>query len=156
PIELEGVAAVPPVWHPLLDVLAHSVELTWRDPEPGVREWFRGKIIDEVHPAPAAPQLVSCANTHAEVVEALRWVRELLVSGRARPEEIAIAAASPHSWDEFFLVLTNTSEFPVHFSHGVPALSTREGQACAALAEILLNGISQDRVRRFLGHVRGV
>lgn len=90
PIELEGITAVPPVWRPLLNVLANTVELTWRDPDPALREWFRGKIIDQVHPAPAAPQLISCANPHAEVVESLRWVRELLGSGRARPEEIAI------------------------------------------------------------------
>lgn len=155
-VELQGVTTMAPVWRPLIDALAETVELSWCEPEPGAPEWFRGKIIEQIHSAPPSPQLVSCANPHAEVVEALRWVRELLASGQARPEEIAIAAASPHSWDEHFLVLADTAELPVHFSHGVPALSTREGQACAALADILLNGISQDRVRRFLGHVRGI
>ena len=36
----------------------------------------------------------------------------------------------------------------MHFAHGRRALSTRDGQAAAALADILLQGLSQDRVRR--------
>jgi hypothetical protein len=31
----------------------------------------------------------------------------------------------------------------------------REGQACAALADVLLNGLSQDRVRRLFGRAAG-
>jgi RecB family exonuclease len=85
----------------------------------------------------------------------MRWVRELLASSRARPEEIAIAASSTETWDDYFLVLAAGAGLPLHFSHGLPALSTREGQACAALADILLNGLSQDRLRRFLGHAAG-
>jgi hypothetical protein len=147
-VELDGVMQVPPVWRPLLAALADTTELTWRAAAAADRGWFRVEIIEAALGAPAPPELVSCANPHAEVVEALRWLRQLLASGRARPEEIAIAAASPQGWDEPFLVLARTAGLPLHFSHGVPALSTREGQACAALADTLLNGISQDRIRR--------
>jgi len=156
PIELEGRVEVAPVWRPLLDALADSADLSWRAP-PGTsnHRWFRGKLLEvEIPPAPT-PELASCANPNAEAVEALRWMRELLASGKARPEEIAITAASPQACDDHFLVLTHTAGLPLHFSHGVPALSTRDGQACAALADTLLNGISQDRVRRLLGYATG-
>jgi len=154
-IQLEGVTYVAPVWRPLLDALADVVELRWRPAARGEWAWFRGKIIDETAPGPAPIELVSCANLQAEVVETLRWVRELLASGRARPEEIAIAAPATEPWDEHFLVLAGTAGLPIHFSHGVSALSTREGQACAALADTLLKGLSQDRIRRLLGHAIG-
>ena len=48
------------------------------------------------------------------------------------------------------LVLTRTAGLPVHFTHGVAALESADGQACAALADVLLRGISQVRVRRLL------
>ncbi|MQX80027.1 hypothetical protein [Sinorhizobium medicae] len=38
----------------------------------------------------------------------------------------------------------------VHFSHGVPALSTADGQTCAAHADILGNGLTQERVWRLI------
>jgi hypothetical protein len=154
-VELDGVLQVPPVWRPLLAALADSTKLSWRAPAAGDRGWFRGEIIEAALEASSPRSLVSCANPHAEVVEALRWLRELLASGRTRPEEIAIAAAAPQGWDEPFLVLARTAGLPLHFSHGVPALSTRDGQACAALADTLLNGISQDRIRRLLGYGTG-
>jgi hypothetical protein len=50
------------------------------------------------------------------------------------------------------LVLAHDSDLPIYFSHGRPALSTWEGQGCAALAEVLINGLSQDRIRRVLRH----
>jgi hypothetical protein len=37
----------------------------------------------------------------------------------------------------------------------VPVLASREGQACAALADVLLNGLGQDRLRRLFGHAAG-
>jgi RecB family exonuclease len=37
----------------------------------------------------------------------------------------------------------------------VTALSSREGQACGALADVLLGGLSQDRIRRLFGHAAG-
>jgi hypothetical protein len=154
-VELDRVIQVPSVWRPLLVALADATELSWRAPVAGDRGWFRGEITEAALEAPGPPELVSCANPHAEVVEALRWLRELLASGRARPEEIAIAAAVPQGWDGPFLVLARTAGLPLHFSHGIPALSTREGQACAALADTLLNGISQDRIRRLLAYGTG-
>lgn len=150
-IELDGLINVAPVWQPLLQALGKIVELSWRDPGPTHCGWFPGEMTSAA-PSASGAEIVSCADPHAEVVESLRWVRELLVTGRARPEEIAISATSTEPWDEHFFVLAASAELPVHFSHGVPALSAREGQACAALADVLLNGLSQDRVRRLLAH----
>jgi hypothetical protein len=67
-----------------------------------------------------------------------------------KAEEIAIAATSTHDWDDHFLSYSGNAGLPLHFSHGVPSLSTPEGQACAALADILASGLSQERVWRLI------
>lgn len=154
-VEIDRLAAIAPVWRPLLASLAKSVPLTWRNPGTADTSWFPGQVIISDREPPADLSIVSCTNPRAEVVEALRWMRELIASGRAHPEEIAICATSTEDWDEHFLVLVADADLPVHFSHGVPVLASREGQACAALADVLLNGLSQDRIRRLFGHATG-
>jgi RecB family exonuclease len=154
-VELDGVVRVAAVWRPLLKALAQRVPLRWRGPGTVGIAWFDGEVDADPPPVAAAPDVVSCATPRAEVVEALRWTRELISSGRARPREIAICATATEDWDDHMLVLAADSGLPVHFSHGVPALASREGQACAALADLLLNGLSQDRVRRLCGHAAG-
>ena len=96
-----------------------------------------------------------CADPRAEVVEALRWARELLSRGNVSALDIAITAASPSAFDEHMLVLASQAGIPIHFSHGIPALSSWEGQSCAALADVLGNGLSQERVRRLMRHCIG-
>jgi hypothetical protein len=56
------------------------------------------------------------------------------------------------AFDEHMLVLASQAGIPIHFCHGVPALSSWEGQSCAALADVLGNGLSQERVRRLMRH----
>jgi hypothetical protein len=155
-VELLGVVRVAPVWRPLLNALAREVRLTWRDPGTDDVAWFSGEVEarDDV-PHRMSPEIVSCAAPRAEVVEALRWLRALVSSGAARPEDVAICATATEEWDNDMLVLAADAALPVHFSHGVPALASYEGQACAALADVLLNGLNQDRVRRLFGHSRG-
>jgi hypothetical protein len=155
PVEVDRVVHIAPVWRPLLEVLCRTLHVTWRNPGAIDVGWFSGKMEMDARLAPATPEIVSCANPRAEVVEALRWTRELIASGRARPEEIAICATATDDWDEQVLALATDAGLPLHFSHGVPALASREGQACAALADVLLNGLSQERVRRLVGHARG-
>jgi hypothetical protein len=46
------------------------------------------------------------------------------------------------------LALRRETNLPVHFVHGVKAITGRDGQATAALAELLVKGLSQERVRR--------
>lgn len=149
PIELDRVIGIAPVWRRLLQALAKEVELTWRNPGTDEHAWFPGEIIADDTLSSPVMTAVSCADPRAEIIEALRWARELLAGG-AKPEEIAICAPSPDLWDEHMLVLSRDAGLPVHFSHGTPALAGRDGQACAALADILLNGLRQHRVRRLL------
>ena len=154
-VELDCLVSIAPVWRPLLQALVEKVDLSWRNPGTTDIGWFPGKVITDQCPAAATMAIVSCTNPRAEVVEALRWMRELVATRRARPEEIAICATATEDWDEHFLVLAAHADLPLHFSHGVPALASREGQACGALADVLLNGLSQDRIRRLFGHAAG-
>ena len=96
----------------------------------------------------------SCASPRHEALEALRWARELIASGRARPEEIAIAAASPEEWDDHFLALSDMSGLDLHFVHGRKVLTTPDGQLAAAIAEVLLRGFSHTRMVRLASLLR--
>lgn len=154
-VELDRVVRVAAVWRPLLLALAPQVPLAWRNPGDPNAAWFTGELTSDARPMPASLDIVSCASPRAEAVEALRWMRDLIASGRARPHEIAVCATATEDWDNHMLVLAADAGLPLHFSHGVPALASREGQACAALADVLLNGLSQDRVRRLFGHAAG-
>src|SRR5262249_50335371 len=62
---------------------------------------------------------------------------------------------APGSWDEHFLALAAGTGLRIHFTHGIPALSVRDGQRCAAVADILTRGLSEQRVRRFLALCAG-
>lgn len=149
-LEIHGLTDLDPCWRPLLFALADSVTVTWLARAKLVPEWLEGTRISVVRVAAeaAATNVFSCASERHEAVEALRWARRLIAEGRARPEEIAIAAADPRPYDDILLALRNESNLPLAFASGVPALSTRSGQAAAALADILVNGISQARLRR--------
>jgi hypothetical protein len=151
PVTLRGLAWIAPVWRPLIDCLGSVVKMTWVAPAAADTAWFHGEVVPVAGSKEGkTPELVSCADPHHEVVEALRWVRELVTDGRAKPNEIAIAAAAPEEWDEHFLALAPEAGLRLHFSHGVPALSTRDGQRCAALADVLLRGLGESRIRRLI------
>jgi hypothetical protein len=146
-ITVHDVPNIKAVWRPLIRALCEVVPVRWIGSQQSQRDWFSGEI--ETRPLGAASLLSAdlCADPRSEVREALRWARALVADGKASPDEIAISAASPAAWDDAFLVLSREAGLPVHFTHGIPALATREGQACAALADILLRGLSQERVR---------
>lgn len=146
-VTIQGVPDVKPVWRPLIAALGDVVPVRWIASRHSGRSWFSGEI--ETRP-PGAASLLSvdlCADPRSEVREALRWARMLVTTERVPPDQIAISSASPTAWDDAFLVLSREAGLPVHFTHGIPALATREGQTCAALADILLRGLSQERVR---------
>lgn len=150
PVEIHGHSEMSPCWRPLLFELTNSVPVVWVAEARSVPPWLIGstvKIRQEVPPAPTV-ELFSCATPQHEALEALRWVRDLIASGKARPEEIAIAAASPVDLDDYLMALSAEANIPIHFVHGVRAVTTRDGQVAAALAETLVKGISQERVRR--------
>lgn len=148
PVTLDGIVEIDAVWRPLLNEIASFTELSWDSPVQTENAWFKGTLRGRTAGGPAKFSAEASADPKTEVVESLRWVRQLLSSGQAKAEEIAIAATSTPDWDDYFLAYANNAGLPLHFSHGVPALSTSEGQACAALADILTNGLSQERVWR--------
>ena len=150
PIEIVGITELSPVWQPLLHAIAGHVPVRWiAGPRP-VPDWLDGQAIEIVRDEPQSPEVaaVSAATAYHEAVEAMRWARQLLASGRAEPAEIAIASATPADYDDHLLALRADASLDLHFVHGVKVTASREGQAAAALADILLRGVSQTRMRR--------
>ena len=151
PARIESISWIPPLWRRLFNALREVVPVAWAAPGIADHSWFSGPVERiELTNRIENCEIVSCADPHHEVVESLRWIRKLLSTKAAKPREIAIAAAAPAAWDEHFLGLAANAGFRVHFSHGVPALSVRDGQRCAALADLLVRGLSEQRVRRLL------
>jgi len=150
PMDIVGATELPPVWRPLLHAVAERVPVRWiAGPRP-VPEWLDGDVVEIYRTKAHTPEtlVVSAANAHHEALEAMRWARQLISSGKARPEEIGIASVAPTDYDDHFLALRGDANLDLHFVHGVSVLSRREGQAAAALADILLRGLSQTRMRR--------
>ena len=89
----------------------------------------RGDKIKVTANAAVAPDTirVACANPRHEALEALRWARELIATGAARPEEIAIAAPATEEWDGHLATIAAEANLPVAFSGGRLALTTRDG-----------------------------
>lgn len=146
-VTIQDVPNIQAVWYPLIRALCDIVPVRWIASQHSRRDWFAG----DTQTRPSGTALLGsadlCADPRNEVRESLRWARALVTDGKAEPHEVAISAASPSAWDDAFLVLSREAGMPVHFTHGIPALAAREGQACAALADILLRGLSQERVR---------
>lgn len=154
-MEVHGRTEMSPVWRPLLAALAAETEVAWIAQARHIPEWL-GTIDVQVERCEAespATRTVSCASPRHEILEALRWAREHLARG-ANPHEIAIAAAAPEEWDDHMLAISEAANLPVHFVHGRAALGTPDGQLAAALAEILLRGLSRSRVMRLLALLR--
>jgi hypothetical protein len=157
PVEVHGHSEMSPCWRPLLVALSEIVPVTWIAGSRHVPGWICGTQAQVRTEAASKAErvLYSCAHPHHEVVEAFRWMRALLAEGTARPQEIAIAAASPSDFDDHVLALSRDCNIPVHFVHGTKAVTGRDGQLAAALAEALVKGISQERVRRLFAMLPG-
>jgi hypothetical protein len=149
PLHIEGVHAIDPIWRPLIEDLGELVEVVWHAPSGAEIRWFTGKVEPQ-STTQSVRTGISCADPAHEALEAMRWARALLAEDRARPEDIAICATSPAQWDDYMLALAASAGLPLCFVHGRPALATRDGQRCAALADLLRGGLSQARVRRLL------
>ena len=150
PIEVHGHSEMSPAWRELLKALAEVVSVVWLAGPRYVPPWLEATKVEvrKTEPDIPKPTLFSCANPFHEAIEALRWARSLIAAGSARPEEIAIAAASPAELDDHVMALSHDADLPIHFVHGIKAVTCRDGQTAAALAEALVKGISQEPVRR--------
>jgi PD-(D/E)XK nuclease superfamily len=151
-VTVRGFVFVAPCWRRLFLSLAGSTSVEWHSIET-LREnlnWAQDSAIRPVFKSKKTPSQSSvvCATPKHEVIESLRWARELIVSGRAKPHEVAIVASATEDWDEDFRVLVADSQLPLHLVHGRTATSTFPGQQAASLATVLLEGLSHDRVVR--------
>ena len=150
PIEVRGITELSPCWRPLLLAIARKTPVRWLAGPRPVPAWLDGSAV-EIRTTERQRPAIQCASAstpYHEALEAMRWARQLLASGEAEPGEIAIAAASTAEYDDHFRALRSDAGLDVHFAHGVRAASSREGQAAAAVADILLRGLSQTRIRR--------
>lgn len=123
--------------------------MQWTAGPRSVPEWLNGTSITISRAQAQTPGInaVTAATTYHEAIEAMRWARSLLASGVAS-SEIAIATASPADYDDHFLTLRADANIDLHFVHGVRTVTTRERQSAAALADIVVRGLSQSRLRR--------
>jgi len=149
-LTIQGLTELSPCWRPLLLELALQMPVTWNAGPRRIPVWLAGSAVEIIETKAEHPDVsvASAASGLHEAIEALRWVRSLLASGDVSPHEIAIASASPAEYDDHFLALRSDANIDLHFVHGVRTVTTRDGQAAAALADILVRGLSQTRIRR--------
>ena len=146
-MEISGLSELSPCWRPLLKALTAHIPVQWTAGPREVPAWLEDVQVSRTPAESPEVSVVSVATAYHEAIEAMRWVRALLASGVA-PSEIAIAAASPAGYDDYFLALRAEAGIDLHFAHGIRAVTTRDGQAAAALADIVVRGLSQSRIRR--------
>ncbi len=155
PVEIAGLTELSPCWRPLLQALAAHVPVRWTAGPRSIPAWLDGTGVTVTRAPAHAPGIsaASAATAFHEAIEAMRWTRSLLASG-VPPSEIAIATASPADYDDHFLALRADASIDLHFVHGIRTVNTREGQAAAALADIVVRGLSQSRLRRLAAACR--
>lgn len=147
PMEIYGLTELSPCWRPLLQALTAHIPVQWTAGPREVPAWLEGIQVSRSPAESPNISVVNVATAYHEAIEAMRWVRELLASG-VTPSEIAIATASPANYDDYFLALRDDADIDLHFVHGIKTFTTRDGQAAAALADIVVRGLSQSRLRR--------
>nr|CAD6609814.1 PD-(D/E)XK nuclease family protein [Rhizobium sp. TCK] len=148
-LEIVGLTELSPCWRPLVRQLADRIPVRWTAGPRSVPAWLGdcGVTVTQGGTEEPAVRSISAATAYHEAVEAMRWARALLASGIS-PSEIAIATASPGDYDDHFLALRADANIDLHFVHGLRTVVTREGQATAALADIVVRGLTQSRLRR--------
>ena len=150
PVEIVGITELSPCWRPLLQALTHHTAVSWTAGPRPTPSWLEATGVTVTRSDPRRRRFVrvSAATAYHEAIEAVRWARSLLASGTAEAADIAIAAASSAEYDDHFLALRADANLDLHFVHGIKVTATRDGQAAAALADILIRGFSQTRMRR--------
>ncbi len=149
PLEIAGPTELSACWRPLLQALTTHIPVQWTAGPREVPAWLNGTGVEIARSPARKPEIssVSAATAYHETIEAMRWARNLLASG-VSASEIAIATASTAGYDDYFLALRADANIDLHFVHGVRTVTTRDGQTAAALADIVVRGLSQSRLRR--------
>lgn len=117
---------IEPVWRPIIHEIGAMAPIVWTAPPGADTAWFRGEVRTATAVA-ATPVQVTCADPRHGVLEAFRWARALIASGKAEPSDIAICGVTTDEWDEYIVALTDETELPVSFPHGRPCLGTADG-----------------------------
>ena len=148
-MEVVGLTELEPCWRVMLTQLATHVPVQWTAGPRSVPAWLADSGVTVVRTGAETPetQVFSAATAYHEAIEALRWARALLASG-IDAWQIAIATASPGEYDDHFLALRAEADLDLHFVHGVRTVTTWEGQTAAALADIVVRGLTRTRLRR--------
>ncbi len=156
PIKIEGVCDLALCWRQLIRELANVIPVEWHALAGEDLTWLENSSVKIVRreAQSAMPEAIVCANPRHEAIEALRWARQLIASGKVMPGEIAITAAAVDPWDDHIRVIADEAGLPVVFAHGRAALSTFPGQQAAAVADVLLRGLSRSRVMRVISLCR--
>jgi hypothetical protein len=150
PVTVKGMTELHPLWRALLLDLAAHVPVKWEAGPRPVPSWLTDAVAVSTRlPTKPAVTALSCATARHEAIEAVRWMRSLMADG-IPASEIAVATTSPDDYDDHFVSLARDSDLPIHFDRGYPALATQDGQRAAALADVLIRGLTQKRVRRVL------
>ena len=149
-IDIVGISELSPCWRDLLFDLAATLPVRWNAGPRSVPTWLEQSVVEILRSVPDTPevQAISAASAYHEAIEALRWARELIATGTAEPSDIAIAAAAPAEYDDEFMALGADANLDLHFVHSVRVVTTREGQTAAALADVLVRGLSRSHLRR--------
>jgi hypothetical protein len=150
PVEIVGITELSPCWRPLLQELTAHTSVRWTAGPRPTPPWLEAfdVTINRADATVPATSTVSAATAYHEAIEAIRWARGLMASGEAEPADIAIAAASTDDYDDHLLALRADANLDLHFVHGIKVTTTRDGQAAAALTDLLIRGFSQTRMRR--------
>jgi hypothetical protein len=156
-LDIVGITELSPCWRPLINALATVLPVRWIAGPRSVPSWLNSGDVTVIRSERSTPRLaiVSASTTYHEAIETVRWARALVASGSAEPSDIAIASTMPEEYDDHFLALRSDASLDLHFAHGIKVTATREGQAAAALADVLLRGLSQSRIRRLAALLGG-
>ncbi len=146
-LRLDGILDVDPVWRPLIAALCPRLAMSWITRGDLERGWFPGSI--ELMPA-ATPVLGALRGSSgrggrgAAMGEGLARERDCRRvrsrhrhDGGGRLRRIPSCAGARGGPSDLL-------------HHGLPALDSGDGRACAALADALLRGPTQERMRRLL------
>jgi hypothetical protein len=149
PVEIVGITELSPCWRPLLQELTAHTPVRWTAGPRPTPPWLEAfdVTIDRADATAPAITTVSAATAYHEAIEAIRWARGLMASGEAESSDIAIAAASTGDYDDHFRALRADANLDLHFVHGIKVTTTPDGQAAAALVDLLIRGFSQTRMR---------
>jgi hypothetical protein len=132
PIRIVGRTEMSPVWRDIVIALADVVPVVWEAGARSVPDWLAGNVTVETLPSsPVTTKYFSCADGSHEVLEAIRWARDLIATGRGKPEEVAICAAAPQAFDAQMAAFADNAALPIHFIHGRAAIEGRDGQEAA-------------------------